>query len=121
VEKVKDPRWLGFQNTNLEATIDLGESKAITTLAGRFLQYKPSAVSLPSRVEFFVSEDGKDFRPVADVTIERWGNDEYDCWIDMAVTGKLNEHGRYVRIKAVNAGAWLFVDELLVNPSEENT
>ena len=118
VETIKDPPWLGFQNVDLKATIDLGESKAITSLAGRFLQHKPSGIQLPSRVEFSVSEDGKAFRNVAEVTLERWGNDGYDCWIDMAVTGDLKEQGRYVRVHAVNAGQWLFVDELLVNPGK---
>ena len=50
------------------------------------------------------------------MTPETWPNDKQDYWIDMAVTGELNEHARYVRVYAKNAARWLYVDELFVNP-----
>lgn len=108
--------WLGFEKTDMEATIDLGGSTRIRTLAARFLQYAAAGILLPSRVDFAISRNGRDFEPVASITPERWPHDRYDTWIDMAVARGLDVRGRYVRVQAVNAGQFLFVDELLVNP-----
>ncbi|MDD5704800.1 MAG: DUF4434 domain-containing protein, partial [Kiritimatiellae bacterium] len=113
--------WVGFDSTDLKATIDLGQTMPVHVLAARFLQYERQGIRLPSRVEFALSNDGQDFQTVASVDLERWPHDRQDYWIDMAVTGELNRTARYVRVHAANAanwlpGNWLFVDELLVNP-----
>ena len=117
VEDTMCVQWLGFEGTDMEALIDLGRTTRIKTLAARFLQYSPAGIVLPARVDFAVSGNGRDFRAVASTTPETWPHNEHDYWIDMAVAGKLNLRGRYVRVRAVNAGHRLFVDELLVNPN----
>ena len=121
VEEAEDLEWLGFDGTDLNATIDMGQSVPIRTLAARFLQNERKGIRLPGEVDFALSRDGKNFKTVASVRPERWPHDRQDYWIDMVVTGELNEHARYVRVHAANAanwlpGNWLFVDELLVNP-----
>ena len=118
VEDVTASAWLGFEKTNLEAVIDLGQATPIRTLAARFLQYAPAGIRLPARVEFGISDNGSEFKPAASVTPETWPHDRHDYWIDMALANDLNQSARYVRVHAVNAGQWLFVDELLVNPAK---
>jgi hypothetical protein len=115
-EDMNNPDWLGFENHDLEAVIDLGESRPIDTLAARFLQYAPAGIRLPSRVEFALADGDGGFRPIPPVRLESWPHDRHDCWIDMAVAGNLNARARFLRVRAVNAGPWLFADEVLVNP-----
>jgi hypothetical protein len=117
VENYLDPAWLGFDNQDLDATIDLGQIQPLHQLAARFLQFAPAAILLPSRVEFAISNDGVTFRPVASVTMEAWPNNIHDYWIDMAATGELSTQGRYVRVHAINSGGWLFADKIFVNPA----
>ncbi|HSW46759.1 MAG TPA: DUF4434 domain-containing protein [Phycisphaerae bacterium] len=115
-EDMSSPDWLGFEKCDIVATVDLGESRPISTLTSRFLQFAPAGIRLPSRVDFAVSDDGREFRRIASVVSENWPNDRHDYWIDMALADELNTRGRFVRMHAVNTGGWLFADELLVNP-----
>jgi predicted amidohydrolase/glucose/arabinose dehydrogenase/cytochrome c551/c552 len=120
--------WLGFEGPDLTATIDLGKTMPVRELALSACQVVASGVFLPPQVEFLVSSDGKDFRSVAVVT--------HDVPIKRAtdkrtLSAKIDEvQARYVRVKAKSVGtipqwhkakglkAWLFVDEILVNPAE---
>lgn len=111
-----DAEWTGFEGCDLDATVDLGQSVLIKTLAARFLQYSKAGINLPSRVDFSVSDNGLEFKILASITPEIWPNNKHDYWIDMAVAENLGVEGRYVRIRATNSGQRLFNDELLVNP-----
>ncbi|MEN6452587.1 MAG: DUF4434 domain-containing protein [Thermoguttaceae bacterium] len=116
-EEYGSRQWLGFDQSDLDATIDLGRPTPIKTLAARFLQYARAGIRVPKRVEFSISDDGQTFRPAGGVAMDAWPHDRYDYWIDMAVADGVKETARYVRVHAVNAGGWLFADELLVNPT----
>ncbi|MCE5267922.1 MAG: DUF4434 domain-containing protein [Planctomycetaceae bacterium] len=120
VEDMMRPQWLGFEKSDLDATIDLGESRPIKSLAARFLQYANAGIRLPLRVDFAVSDNGRDFAPATTVRMETWPHDKCDYWIDIAMASNLDRRGRYVRVHAINAGHWLFADELFVNPSVKN-
>jgi hypothetical protein len=83
----------------------------------RFLTYKLQNIFFPTSVEFSVSDDGKNFKTIKTVTMDQNFNDRYDCWIDMATAGNLNENARFVKIFAINGiGQRFFTDEILVNP-----
>jgi hexosaminidase len=121
-----DGRWQGFEGVDLTATIDLGREKSIDQISAGFLQDPNDWVFLPSSVEFFTSENGRDFRSLAVLTnnvsplapgIQRK---------DFAV--KLTKvKSRWVRVRAKNIGtvppghaepggkAWLFADEIIVD------
>lgn len=116
VEDLSCPQWLGFEKTRIQAVIDLGQPQAIHTLAGRFLQYLPAGIQLPTRVEFCLSDDGRTFEPGASIEVPAWPHDRHDYWIDIALAAGLKLQGRYVRMRAVGSGQWLFVDEVMVNP-----
>ena len=118
--------WLGFEGPDLMATIDLGKPMPVHELGLSSCQVVPSGVFLPSKIEFLVSNDGKDFQSVAVITHEvplKRATDK------RTLSTKIDEiETRYIRVKAKNVGtipdwhpargrnAWLFVDEILINP-----
>jgi hypothetical protein len=116
-ETLADNSWLGFDRKDMIATVDLGTVKEIKSLAARFLSSKQKGVMLPTRVEFAVSDDGKNFREVKTVTMDQYPDDKYDCWIDVAFSGLIEQKGRFVRIWAINGFSQkILSDEVLVNP-----
>ncbi len=120
-----DGYWLGFQQNNLEATIDLEEVKGISNISVGCLQDAQSWIFFPKSIEISWSVDGEKFaKPVIRKTEE------------MKVKGisiqrefiQFEEvRARYIKVKVENmkacpewhqaAGgkAFLFVDEILVN------
>ncbi len=127
LEDHTDGGWLGFHGKDLDATIDLGASVAIRELALGSLQSTGVGIYLPSRVRFEVSEDGKIFRHVAEVLASLKTTEAGPARVNLTA-GDLNVRARYVRVHAANLGqipeghraagqpAWLFVDEVIVNP-----
>ncbi len=61
---INSPEWLGFNGKDMEAIIDLGKAETIDTVTVGVLQSESSWVYLPSSVEVFTSQDGKEFSPV---------------------------------------------------------
>jgi hypothetical protein len=119
--------WLGFEGPDLEAVIDLGAPTEVRTVAARCLQATGVGIYLPVKVEVAVSQDGKLFQPAAeakgDVSQKEPGP------LVRSVGAELKPQlARFLRLRAVNVGvipadhpaagrkAWLFVDEILVNP-----
>lgn len=116
-EDLNDSNWVKFERKDMIATVDLGANRKISTLATRFLSYKLKNIFMPTSVEFSVSDDGKKFRTIRTVTMDQYLNDRYDCWIDIADAGKLNENARYIKVFAINGtGQSICSDEILVNP-----
>jgi hexosaminidase len=120
-----DGFWQGFEGDDLVATVDLGEPTSIRSIGTGFLENVASWIFFPTRVEYSVSVDGREFRPVA--TIE---NDEPPMRQDARrreVTRELSEvEARYVCVRATNVGncpdwhpgaggkAWIFADEIVI-------
>jgi predicted alpha-1,2-mannosidase len=116
--------WQGYYGVDLIATIDLGQPKKINRLAGSFLQEAYSWIWMPREVEYFVSDDGKNFRSVGKVKNEIPEDADGAFIQEMAVRPRTN--ARYVKMVAktigicpeghVGAGqkAWIFCDELVI-------
>tara|TARA_B110000008_G_scaffold129624_1_gene131932 strand:+ start:180 stop:857 length:678 start_codon:yes stop_codon:yes gene_type:complete len=118
--------WLGFEGEDLVATIDLGKTISIEELGLSSCQVTSAGVFLPPTVEFSVSLNGKDFKSVATTTTEVPKKKSVDSRI---LSTKIKEvEARHLRVHAKNLGtipdwhqakgrkAWLFIDEILVNP-----
>ena len=116
--------WQGYYGVDLIATVDLGQPKKINRLAGSFLQEIYSWIWMPTEVEYFVSDDGKNFRSVGKVK-NTVPIDEDGAFVqEMEVRPRAN--ARYVKMVAktigtcpeghVGAGqkAWIFCDELVI-------
>ena len=125
-----DPRWsgywLGFQGEDFEAVVDLGRPIVIRSLNSEYLRSMPSGIHLPVEVRYALSDDGTVFREVATVP-DRTPQDAPGVMTEQ-FEATVMEKARFVRVRAVNVGkipdwaqaagvpAWLFVDEIIVNP-----
>jgi hypothetical protein len=125
-----DPQWLGYHGNDLEAIVDLGRPTDIRAVGVSFLQSTPVGIFLPRQVEFAVSRDGIDFSVIT--TAKPTLSEREPGPTTRTITvGKLGNTARYVRVRARNLGiipdwhpaggrkAWLFADEILVNPPTE--
>ncbi len=121
-----DPAWVGWEGSDMEAVVSLGNGTNIKTLASRVLESIPVGIYLPKEVEFAVSMNGKDFNSVG--TAPRTGAIHGTATVQQFELKGLRVFAKFVRVRAINieripagqpaAGskAWLFTDEVLVNP-----
>lgn len=110
-----DGRWQGFTG-DFEATVDLGAVKPLHYAGAAFMHSEGAWIHLPETVTVSVSSDGKEFTEVA--TIATDVDPMYPKIMVKDFGAPINAHGRYVKFSATKnprPGAWLFVDELIVN------
>lgn len=118
-------KWQGFNGNNLDVTIDLGEVKKINKISARFLRDIKSYIFLPQSVEYFVSNNKKDFKSIKKI-ISDLPNKEGKTIIKTFDFEPKNISARYIHIVAKNIGvcpdwhigagdkAWLFTDEIII-------
>jgi putative alpha-1,2-mannosidase len=118
--------WLGFQNQDFIAVIDLKKETEIKKLGGGFLQDARPWIWMPKAIEFEVSNDGENFRKVAEIKTDV-APEDMNPQIKDYVQEITPTKARYVRIKAVNLGkipawhpgagydAFIFVDEIFID------
>ena len=123
-ENFRTGSWQGYYGVDLIATVDLGRTKKINRLAGSFLQEIYSWIWMPTEVEYFISDDGRNFRSVGKVKNEVPIDADGAFIQEMEVRPHTN--ARYVKMVAktigtcpeghVGAGqkAWIFCDELVI-------
>jgi hypothetical protein len=122
--RFNDNCWLGFEGSDLAATIDLGQSLPIQRIGARFLSDQGAWVFLPASVDILLSDDGTVFHSV--MHREMPTAPETGKRIHTYTATPEKASARYVRVKAANvkacpawhpgAGgkAWLFTDEIIV-------
>ncbi|MCB0686253.1 MAG: DUF4838 domain-containing protein, partial [Saprospiraceae bacterium] len=95
--------WLAFPGADLEAIVDLGSSKKVHHFESAFYQYGQWLRLLPKKVEYFISQNGKDFKKVAtvdhDLPIDQYGSIQRDFISEIPAI-----RARYVKIKAYTIG-----------------
>jgi len=117
--------WLGFEKENFEAVVDLRESKEVSRLSAGFLQDENSWVFMPTQVEFFLSDDGVNYKSAGvvknDLPWQKTGAFTRDFNLNITAA-----KARYVKVIGTNRGtcpeghkgnpgaAWIFVDEITV-------
>ncbi len=117
--------WLGFEGTEMEAVIDLGQITPIHSVSVDFLQDTNSWIWIPQQVEFDISSDGITFEKIglqnrttnehaAGASIEN-----FSCFLRPSAT-------RYIKVKTrslfqcpawhkgAGGKAWIFADEIVV-------
>ena len=116
--------FLGFSGTDCEATIDLGSSQSIQSVAIHTFEQKASWIHPPAGVTLLISQNGTDFSPISSTSETRM--DEMKR-IDRLKYNFPKTDARYIRVLVKNAGvipagnagagnkAWLFVDEIEVD------
>ena len=119
-------QWLGFNGTNLEAVIDMGKQTKLKEIAINCMQSVAVGIFLPKDVEVYFSNDNVNFKHLATIKpeIDRRTEGPMNC----VLSAKFEAKARYVKVVAKNIGAipqwhhsrgvsaWLFVDEIFVNP-----
>lgn len=123
--RFNDGKWQGYWGKDLDVTIDIGKTEEISYLGMNCYQYINSWIFAPTFVEYYISEDGKNFELVhtehSPLSEKEKGN--LIVTIDQTFSSK---KARYIRVFAKNKGknpewhdaagadAWLFVDEIVV-------
>jgi putative alpha-1,2-mannosidase len=117
--------WLGFQGQDFAAIIDLQRETEIRRLGGGFLQSARSWIWMPTLIEFAVSNDGKNWVKVAEITPDVAPEEMTPTIKDYAPDIKPTK-ARYVLVNAKNFGripawhpgagfdAYIFVDEIII-------
>ncbi len=125
----RDGFWQGFEQDDFEAVVDLGKPMVISTIKTNFLQNSGSWIFMPTSVEFSVSTDNKNFQLLKTLT-HSISPKKQDGLIRESELIDMNVTARYIKIFAKNIGtcpewhpgaggkAWIFVDEIIVNPEE---
>jgi hypothetical protein len=120
-----DGSWQGYQENNLDAVIDLGDTITVHRLAIRTLENTPSWIFHPVSVEFSVSCDGVVFSPVGMIERPMAAGHQPFTALEWDLTIRRTQ-ARYIRVVAQNVGlcppwhggkgkpAWLFADEIVV-------
>ncbi|MBO7083826.1 MAG: family 20 glycosylhydrolase [Bacteroidales bacterium] len=118
-------RWLGFWGQPLDAVIDLEQPATMSNVRFRALVNKGAWIYNPSHASVLVSDDGENFREVAqlDIPITTWvdkdGNFTYELTFEQV-------KARYVEVivkdhmlpedhDGYGHPAWIFVDEIEIN------
>ena len=125
-----DCEWLGFRKDSLlEFTIDLRNSVEIDSLKTGFLQLPVRSVylpclyfHLPEFVEYFLSDDGTDFKPVTKVAAPKLN---FTDSLKYDFPAGIKQKARFVKVVArkakkltegfpENENTWLLSDEIIV-------
>lgn len=110
-----DHRWQGWLDTDVELTVDLETRQPVRRIAADFMQGFYADIWMPRTVEFSVSDEGTQFRTLAQIGHDIPFEFKQDCYKTFEWTGETE--ARYVRIRAVSnghKGGWLFTDEMIV-------
>lgn len=110
-----DRRWQGWCNTDVSLTVDLEQIQPVRRIAADFMQGFYADIWMPRTVEISVSDDGTEYRTLAEVGHDIPVEFKQDCYETFEWTGETQ--ARYVRIEALNngrPGGWIFTDEIIV-------
>lgn len=116
--------WQGYQGQDFECIIDLGKSRVIESITSGYLQDTRSWIIFPKKVEYFISEDGKNFKAFGSLD-NGITADDYSVQVRaFTANNPVKVNARYVKVKATNFGklpewhlgkggdAYIFVDEI---------
>ncbi|HPG45664.1 MAG TPA: GH116 family glycosyl-hydrolase [bacterium] len=120
-----DGQWVGFAGVDFVADIDLGIVQTINRLAVGALHKPDVGIYYPRRIDFWASDDGVTYRPVAELD-ESMINQLACCDNAQFAVEPQSLRSRYLRIQAKNIGfhpaatvgatryTWLYIDELFI-------
>ena len=119
-------RWLGFFDRDLDVTIDLREPTRVSSVTVSTNVSKGAAVMGATGLEVYCSDDGAEFRRVAQKAIPILGPDDEDGLYEHSVRfpERMTRFVRVVARKTPELPAWhqwphtpafLFVDEVIVD------
>ncbi|SIQ24834.1 alpha-1,2-mannosidase, putative [Chryseobacterium sp. RU37D] len=117
--------WLGYQGQTFEAIIDMKSPQQVNQLSSTYLQDSKAWILMPKKVEYYASNNGKDFILLKTVENTVDPKDETiqrkDFTADILPT-----EARYIKVKAYHFGilpewhlgaggeSYIFIDEIAV-------
>ncbi|MBR1774589.1 MAG: GH92 family glycosyl hydrolase [Bacteroidales bacterium] len=116
--------WQGYWGEDVEAVIDLGENKKVNNVGGHFVQDERAWIFMPVKVEYYVSDNGKDFTLFE--TVQNPIDERKSGVITYTFRTTKPINSRYIKMKAINRKtnpdwhlspgekSWLFIDEVIV-------
>jgi len=120
-----DGHWQGYEGDDLDVLFDLGQVTEIGNIRLRFLQDPIKWIFLPVEIAVSISEDGKQFSPVKNLThsVPQDKQNAVKKEFNVNLSGK---RIRYIRIYAQSVAAcpdwhpgaggkaWIFTDEIIL-------
>ncbi len=118
--------WQGYQSQDFEAVVDLQAKKEISEISSNYLQDSRSWILLPKEVEYFISNDGINFKSVGTLNHNLAWNTEETFTKNFVYQLPKKVKARYIKVVAKNFGvlpqghqgaggdAFIFVDEIEV-------
>lgn len=120
-----DGRWLGYEQSHVTATLDLGANQEISGVSVGALEATASYIFFPRGMEVALSNDGRTFEKVATATYPVTAGPEPPRTANFTERFP-TRRARYVRVKVLStmrnpewhtapgAPCWVFLDEVLV-------
>jgi hexosaminidase len=121
-----DGTWMGWFGKNMDIVIDMDSTTAFQYLQLNCLQHTQSWIMLPQKVEFFVSDDGRNWNQLTTVKHKIPADDFKPQSHAFIYQVPVPIKARYIRAVATNFGklpewhngaggdAWIFADELII-------
>jgi hypothetical protein len=118
--------WQGYQSQDFEAVVDLQVAKDITEISARFLQDQRSWILMPTKVEYYISDDNVNFTYFGSINNTLDPKIEENTILNFTANETNNKKARYVKVIAKNFGklpewhqgfggdAFIFVDEIII-------
>lgn len=118
--------WQGYQSQDFEAVVDLKELKNINEISARFLQDQRSWILMPTKVDYYISEDNVNFTYFGSVNNTLDPKLEENTILNFTSNETKGKKARYVKVVAKNFGklpewhqgaggdAFIFVDEITI-------
>jgi hypothetical protein len=125
-ENWRKGEWQGYQGQDFEAIIDLQSEKTVSNLSATFLQDSRSWILMPTRVDYFESNDNLNFTLVGSVKNEINPKEEANKIHNFEYKLAKEIKAKYIKVKAYNFGklpdwhqgfggdAFLFIDEISI-------
>jgi predicted alpha-1,2-mannosidase len=118
--------WQGYQSQDFEAIVDLQEVKEIAEVSARFLQDQRSWILMPTKADYYVSEDNVNFKFFGSVANTVAPKAEENTIVNFTSKATKGQKARFIKVIAKNFGklpewhqgfggdAFIFIDEITI-------
>ena len=118
--------WQGYQGQDFEAVVDLQEMKSLNNFSGTFLQDSRSWILMPTKVEYYTSNDNVNFTLAGSVSNDIDPKETENKIKNFSFQASKEIKARYVKVIAKKFGvlpewhqgfggeAFIFIDEITI-------
>jgi predicted alpha-1,2-mannosidase len=118
--------WQGYQSQDFEVIVNLQETKTISEIHSNYLQDQRSWILMPTKVDYYVSDDNVNFTKVGTVENTLDPKEKENIIRDFNLKLENPIKAKYIKVKAYNYGklpewhqgfggdAFIFIDEITI-------